>query len=62
MSLHRTKARNPPTINEFAISREGEDSHASEINHGYHLNMRFIETRPIPNKPVPASGKMHPLC
>ncbi len=32
------------------------------IYHGYQLNMRLIETCPIPGKPVPTSAKMYPLC
>jgi hypothetical protein len=43
-SLHRTKVRKPPTINEFAISHEEGGCHAPEIYHGYYLNMRLIET------------------
>jgi hypothetical protein len=45
-SLRRTKPRNPPTINEFAISREGAGCHVPEVYHGYHLNLRLIEDKP----------------
>ena len=59
-SLHRTKARKPPTINEFAISLEERGGHAPEIYHGYHLNMRFIETWCIFNKSI-KSERFHKL-